>query len=108
MAAVTEEVLTAIRTEIRVGWNSEEFALSLRNIWQSQDFATVINTITDTRASAIEARLLTVEQQAGTYITQIKEEVEKTQEQWKKSMTEMNDYVVFLDETRNEMCRGER
>ena len=69
MAAVTEETLNAIRSEIRIGWQSEEFALSLRSVWQSQDFATAINAITETRASAIEARLLTVEQQAGTYIT---------------------------------------
>ena len=81
MAAVTEEMMAAVRLEMRNSWQSEDFTMSLRNVWQTQDFSTAVNAITDSRASAIEIRLLAAEQQASTYITQIKNDVEKTQEQ---------------------------
>ena len=103
MAAVTEEMMAAVRLEIRNSWQSEEFSLSLRQVWQTLDFSTAVNAITDSRAGAIEGRLLAVEQQAGTYITQIKNEVEKTQEIWNQSMTEMKEHVTFLDAKRSEI-----
>ena len=59
--------------------------------------------ITDSRAGAIEGRLLAVEQQASTYITQIKNELEQTQDLWNKSMTEMKEHVTFLDAKRSEI-----
>ena len=103
MAAVTEEMMAAVRLEMRNSWQSEDFTMSLRNVWQTQDFSTAVNAITDSRASAIEIRPLAAEQQASTYITQIKNDVEKTQEQWNKSMLEMKEYVAFLDAKRNEI-----